>query len=75
MTIELTYNDIILDVEGTYLKEEPRDSYCSDGSGYPGSPAEFKIEDVFCREQSIYNILTTSLLLDLETLILEKLHE
>jgi hypothetical protein len=33
-------------VLGTYYPPEPMVRYYSDGSGYPGSPAEFEITDV-----------------------------
>lgn len=45
VTIELS-KELTIEVEGTYYPEEPMVMYCADGSGYPGSPSEFEIQDI-----------------------------
>lgn len=45
VNLELS-KELIIEVEGTYYPEEPMVMYYPDGSGYPGSPSEFEIQDI-----------------------------
>lgn len=45
VTLEL-FKDLIIEVEGTYYPEEPMIMYYPDGSGYPGSPSDFGIQNI-----------------------------
>ena len=46
-TFGIIYRDTALLVEGMYCPEEPMVRYYSDGSGYPGAPAEFDVARIF----------------------------
>ena len=45
VTLELS-KELTIEVGGTYYPEEPMVMYCADGSGYPGSPSEFEIQNI-----------------------------
>ena len=45
INLELS-KELIIEVEGTYYPEEPMVMYYADGSGYPGSPSEFEIQNI-----------------------------
>jgi hypothetical protein len=72
-TEKITYLGIDMEIEGTYYPGEPQISYDSDMAGYPGSPSEFEIYDVFVEEVSILNLLQDFQLEDIQTEVLEKI--
>ena len=45
ITLELS-KELIIEVKGIYYPEEPMVMYYADGSGYPGSPSEFEIQNI-----------------------------
>ena len=45
VTLELS-KELMIEVEGIYYPEEPMVMYYADGSGYPGSPSEFEIQNI-----------------------------
>lgn len=45
ITLELS-KELMIEVEGIYYPEEPMVMYYADGSGYPGSPSEFEIQNI-----------------------------
>jgi hypothetical protein len=45
-TVTVNYLGFNFDLTGNYTSEEPMVMYYKDGSGYPGSSAEFEITDV-----------------------------
>lgn len=44
---------------GTYTPEEPMVMYYPDGSGYPGSPAEFEISEIIGSPLDLVDLLET----------------
>ena len=56
--IGITIYDVYLDVSGYYSPEEPMVMYYPDGSGYPGSRADFDIETVTVEGVNIYELLS-----------------
>lgn len=69
-TFDIEYCDVVLFVTGFYSPEEKRVDYYPDGSGYPGSPAEFDIYDIKCGHQKINELLSDKQKRDIEILIL-----
>ena len=67
---EIEYCDVVLFVTGYYSPEEKRVMYYPDGSGYPGSPAEFEINTIMCCDQDICELLSYEQHRQIETLIL-----
>ena len=45
INLELS-KELMIEVEGIYYPEEPMVMYYADGSGYPGSPSEFEIQNI-----------------------------
>jgi hypothetical protein len=72
-TEKITYLGIDMEVEGNYYLGESQIMYDSDMGGYPGSPSEFEIYDVFVEEVSIINLLQDFQLEDIQTEVLEKI--
>ena len=70
VTHEIRYRDVVLNVEGYYCKEEPRVSFYSDLSGYPGAPAEFQINAIMSCDQDICELLSYEQERDIEIIIL-----
>ena len=54
---ELEFRGVTLDVELDYEPSEPMVMYYSDGSGYPGSPAEIGIISIKIENQDVYELL------------------
>lgn len=79
VTLKLT-DDLTIEVSGFYTPEEKMVMYYSDGSGYPGSPSEFEIDDVKLVKGSIVNLLeyfndVKDVWGELEEKVLEKLDD
>lgn len=55
---EVNVYDVNLEVSGYYSPEEPMVMYYGDGSGYPGSSADFEIETVTVEGVDIYDLLS-----------------
>lgn len=72
-TEKITYLGIDMEIEGNYYPGEAQIMYDSDMGGYPGSPSEFEIYDVFVEEVSIINLLQDFQLEDIQTEVLEKI--
>lgn len=53
----IEFRGVILDVELDYEPSEPMVMYYSDGSGYPGSPAEIGIISIKIENQDVYELL------------------
>lgn len=56
--VELNVYDVCLEVSGYYCPEEPMVMYYTDGTGYPGSSADFEIETVTVDGVNIYELLS-----------------
>ena len=56
ITLELS-KELIIEVEGTYYPEEPMVMYYADGSGYPGSPSEFEINDIKITKGTLLDLI------------------
>lgn len=69
---DIEYRDVVLFVTGYYEPEEKQVLYYSDGSGYPGAPAEFNIETIECCNQEISELLSDDQIREIEILILNK---
>ena len=70
--VTIDYKGLQLTVEGDFQAPEPEVRYYSDGSGYPGCPAEFVIHDITLGEHSLYEILDDKLS-EIEGLVIEKI--
>ena len=69
----ITYKGIDLDVIGQYEKGEYAVWYYEDGTGHPGTPSEFNIEEVFLHDTEISELLGEDDFAEIESIILEKL--
>ena len=56
-TITINLGGTQLDCEGDYSPPEPCVMYYKDGSGYPGSGAEFEIETVYHGTQDVSDMI------------------
>lgn len=72
-TIEITYKDLLLEIEGTYTEAEDRVMYYGDLDGHPGSPASFDINAIFVQDVDIFELLSEDDLREIEILILEEI--
>jgi len=54
------FGDLVFEIEYRYTPEEPMVMYYADGSGYPGSPAEIEIYNIFLGSTEVSEILTES---------------
>ena len=50
VTLKLS-DSLELEIEGIYIPEEPIVMYYPDGSGFPGSPSEFEIQNIKIKNQ------------------------
>tara|TARA_R110000744_G_scaffold105075_1_gene201014 strand:+ start:857 stop:1093 length:237 start_codon:yes stop_codon:yes gene_type:complete len=74
ISIDIKYLEIALTVTGYYSPGESEITYVSsDGSGYPGSPAEFESHIILCGDQDIIGILHYETIEEIEALILNKM--
>ena len=73
MITEITFKSILLEVEGTYTEAEDRVMYYGDLDGHPGNPATYDINAVFVQDVDIYELLSEDDLMEIETLVLEKI--
>ena len=48
---------LVLSIKGEYTPAEKEVRYYSDGSGHPGNPSEFYIEDINIEEGTIMDLL------------------
>jgi hypothetical protein len=69
----ITYKGIDLEVIGQYERGESEVWYYADGSGHPGTPSEFNIEEVFLQDTEISELLGEDAFAEIESIILEKL--
>ena len=74
MFVTINYKDHLLEVEGDYIPEESMVMYYSDGSGYPGCPAEFDVHDIMLGEYSIYELLSNDIEI-IKELVINKIQE
>jgi len=72
---DIEYRDVVLFVTGYYEPEEKQVLYYADGSGYPGAPAKFDIEDIKCCDQEISELLSVDQMKEIEILILNEHYE
>jgi len=72
--IELQVDDVWLEVEYDYTKEEPEVTYYSDGSGHPGSPAGVDVYKVKAGGVDISDIISDYVFEEIETMI-HKIYE
>jgi hypothetical protein len=57
-TIVLKISDeFILEIEGTYIPEVRQVMYYKDGSGYPGDPPDFEIENIEIIKGTIMDLI------------------
>jgi hypothetical protein len=56
VVLKLSEN-LILTIEGHYYPEEPMVMYYADGSGYPGSPSEFEINDIKITKGTLLDLI------------------
>lgn len=72
--IRVQLDEQILDVSGKYTPEEAQVRYYPDGSGYPGSPAEFDIQKILWVKET-ESLDVTDLLLSLGVRVYMKIEE
>jgi hypothetical protein len=56
-TVSVIFEGATLEVTGDYYPAEPMVKYYPDGSGYPGSFAEFDIIDIFICDEDVYDLI------------------
>jgi hypothetical protein len=56
-TVTVIYKGVSLEVTGDYYPFEPMVKYYHDGSGYPGSPAEFDIIEKFIGGEDVTDLI------------------
>ena len=69
-TTQITYRGFELEVVGYYSPAEPMVMYYPDGSGYPGCPAEFEVNEIFLNSIDIFELLNEEQITEIENLIL-----
>ena len=79
VTLELS-KELTIEIEGTYYPEEPMVMYYADGSGYPGSPSEFEIQDIEITKGNLCDLIdylngNTDLWEHLTELVINKIEE
>ena len=79
VTLELS-KELIIEVEGIYYLEEPMVMYYADGSGYPGSPSEFEIQNIKITKGNLCDLIdylngNTDLWEHLTELVINKIEE
>jgi hypothetical protein len=74
-TQEIVYCDIPFTVTGIFHAAEAPDYYNSDGSGYPGCPASFDLDEILINGVNVYEILTNSQIDEITDLVIEKFEE
>ena len=79
INLELS-KELIIEVEGTYYPEEPMVMYYADGSGYPGSPSEFEIQNIKITKGNLCDLIdylngNTDLWEHLTELVINKIEE
>jgi len=79
VTLELS-KELIIEIEGTYYPEEPMVMYYADGSGYPGSPSEFEIQNIKITKGNLCDLIdylngNTDLWEHLTELVINKIKE
>ena len=65
MEVQITYKEVEMVVEGTYIPHEERTH------DYPGAPSDFDINAVFIFDADIYNLFSVDDLERIEELVLE----
>ena len=79
ITLELS-KELIIEIEGIYYPEEPMVMYYADGSGYPGSPSEFEIQNIKITKGNLCDLIdylngNTDLWEHLIELVINKIEE
>ena len=79
VTLELS-KELMIEVEGIYYPEEPMVMYYADGSGYPGSPSEFEIQNIKITKGNLCDLIdylngNTDLWEHLTELVINKIEE
>lgn len=79
INLELS-KELIIEVEGIYYPEEPMVMYYADGSGYPGSPSEFEIQNIKITKGNLCDLIdylngNTDLWEHLTELVINKIEE
>ena len=72
---DIEYRDVVLYVHGIYSPEEKQVLHYPDGSGYPGSPAEFDIYEIKCGDQDIIELLSSDQVKEIEIEILNSYYD
>ena len=67
----LKRESLVLLIEYNFTPGEPEETYCKDGSGYPGSAPEVEIEAIYLDGGEITNILSDVVIESLKTEIYE----
>jgi hypothetical protein len=75
--MEITYNGISLQIEGSYTPPEEMVMYYNDLSGYPGSAQEFNISGIYVLGSTvnIMDLFDEKTLSYMEELVLNKYYE
>lgn len=60
--LDIEIYDVILNVSYTFEKGEAEERYCSDGSGYPGSPNIIEIETICHESVDILQLLDDTII-------------
>ena len=72
----INYNGMELTVIGEYVKSEATVWYYPDGSGYPGSPSHFNIDNIFLDGVDVLedeDIISLSDIEEIEYLTIQKI--
>lgn len=72
ITRKVPYKGVDFDVTFIFIPEEPEVRYYPDGSGYPGSPAEVEIHEIF-HKGTDFTVFLQREIIDIEAIILENL--
>ena len=71
-TLRLYIDDILLEVTGYYIPEEPTEWYDDNMSGHPGYAADFEIESVKVEGIDITKLLSDEVYEEIITKVIEQ---
>jgi hypothetical protein len=77
MQVEINYLKVPITVEGDYYAGDFQILYDNDGTGYPGSPAEFEIVKITVSDSDvdIWELFSNKQIDEITELVIEKVEE